>query len=73
LQWALANLILFLFPSLMVIMATYTVGAQLGLQNHDAPHQLAYFLAYFSIWTGSASIFTGKSFCIHVTDRLIVP
>jgi hypothetical protein len=69
LQWALANLILFLFPSL--ILATYTIGAQLGFQNHDTPRQLADFLAYFSFWAGSASIFTGKSFYIYFTDRLI--
>jgi hypothetical protein len=59
-QWLLANLMLFLAPLFLGVTFILGFGSRLGLKDHRSPRELAYFLAYCSVSSGSALIFLGK-------------
>ncbi|KAJ7938938.1 hypothetical protein B0H13DRAFT_2301145 [Mycena leptocephala] len=56
LQWLALNFSLFLLPFLTGFLAILTAGRRLGLYGHQAPHHLAFTLAYFAICSGSVNV-----------------
>lgn len=58
-QWFLLNIALFFLPGLCGLLGILIFGNQLGLFAHESPLALAYTLAYFMIFAGSETVFTG--------------
>ncbi|KAJ7452548.1 hypothetical protein FB451DRAFT_694186 [Mycena latifolia] len=54
---AALNIALFLLPLAMGLMALPFLGAPLGLYSHKSPRDLAYFLTYMAVYTGSLLVF----------------
>ncbi|KAJ7729458.1 hypothetical protein B0H16DRAFT_1734209 [Mycena metata] len=51
-RWAVINMLLFILPALAVLTGLTTFHV-LGSLNHPSPEDLAYFLAYCSVGSGS--------------------
>jgi hypothetical protein len=59
--WAIANVTLFLSPTIGLITWISMFGVPSGLQQHSSVQELAYFFAYIGIYFGIHLVFIGES------------
>ncbi|KAJ7488756.1 hypothetical protein B0H11DRAFT_1912906 [Mycena galericulata] len=57
-KWILINLVLFLLPSASALTALFLLGSRLGTSIHGSPHDLAFFIAYLAVCSGSSLVFS---------------
>ncbi|KAJ7475329.1 hypothetical protein B0H11DRAFT_1918028 [Mycena galericulata] len=59
-KWILINLVLFLLPSASALTALVLLGSRLGTSTRGSPHDLAFFIAYLAVCSGSWLVFSGS-------------